>query len=119
MSIAQRHAAIAELDLLGLSAQQIAQKVGCSPRTVHRARAKRRAAGDTWTWTPPEADEMAVERAAAGDPPRDLTWIERRAAIDLCDQWGIPARITASRVGCTRQSVYYARARRRVSAAGP
>ena len=107
------HDAIAELDQQGLSAQTIATQLGCSQRTVHRARSKRRAAGDDWTWTAPEPDEIAVERAAAGEPPTDLTWIERRAAIERCDQWGLPARITAARVGCTRQTVYYARSRQK------
>ncbi|MFI6033006.1 helix-turn-helix domain-containing protein [Streptomyces sp. NPDC051315] len=108
----QLHDAIAELDRQGLSARIIANQLGCSPRTVHRARSKRRAAGDDWTWTPPEPDEAAIERAAAGDPPETLTWVERRAAIAQCDQWGLPARTIAARVGCTRQTVYYARARR-------
>lgn len=106
------HAAIAELDQQGLSAKAIAERLGCTPRTVHRARAKRRASGDDWTWTPPEPDEAAIERAAAGDPPPGLTWVERRAAIAQCDQWGLPVRITAARVGCTTETVYYARRRR-------
>jgi len=58
---------------------------------------------------------MAVARAASGEPPEGLTWIERRAAIEQCDAWGLPARVTAQRVGCTRQTVYYARSRRAVS----
>ncbi|MFJ9633720.1 helix-turn-helix domain-containing protein [Streptomyces sp. NPDC101175] len=109
---AQRHAAIAELDRQGLSAQAIAKQLGCTPRTVHRARSKRRAAGDIWIWTGPEPDQVAIERAAAGEPPEGLTWIERRAAIAQCDQWGLPAAVTAARLGCTRQTVYYARSRR-------
>lgn len=112
MNAAERHAAIAELDRQGLSSKAIAEQLGCTQRTVHRARAKRRAAGDDWTWTLPEPDEMAIERAAAGDQPPGLTWIERRAAYALCDQWKVPARITASRLGVSRQSVYYARSRR-------
>lgn len=106
------HAAIAELDQQQLSAKAIAEQLGCSQRTVHRARSKRRANGDTWTWTEPEPDEAAVERAAAGDPPAELTWIERRAAIEQCDRWGLPVPITAARVGCTTETVYYARRRR-------
>lgn len=112
MTPAERHAAIAELDRQGLSAQTIAQQLGCSQRTVHRARSQRRANGDTWTWTAPEPDEMAIERAAAGDPPAELTWVERRAAIAQCDQWGLPVRITAERLGCTTETVHYARRRR-------
>ncbi|KOG33324.1 helix-turn-helix domain-containing protein [Streptomyces resistomycificus] len=111
MNAAELHAAIAELDEQGLSARAVAEQLGCSQRTVHRARSKRRAAGNDWTWAPPAPDEIAVERAAAGEPPADLTWIERRAAIAQCDQWGLPARVTAERVGCTRQTVYYARSR--------
>jgi hypothetical protein len=113
----ERHAAIAELDRQGLSSKQIAEQLGCTQRTVHRARAARRATGDDWTWAPPEIDEVAIERAASGDQPAGLSWIERRAAYALCDQWGVPARITASRLGVTRQSVYYARGRRKETAA--
>jgi hypothetical protein len=105
----KRYAAIAECDVQGASARAIADEVGCSPRTVHRARSKRRASGDDWTWSPPEPDEAAVERAAAGDPPENLGPAERHAAIAQCDRWGLPARVTAERVGCTRQTVYYAR----------
>jgi transposase len=112
MTPAERRAAIAEYDEQGLSSRVIAELLGCSQRTVHRARSKRRAAGDTWTWTEPEPDEVAIERAAAGDQPAGLTWIERRAAYALCDQWKVPARITASRLGVSRQAVYYARAKR-------
>lgn len=112
MNAAERQAAIAELDREGLSSREIADRLGCTQRTVHRARAKRRADGDTWTWSPPEPDEMAVERAASGDQPPGLTWIERHAAIALCDKRGVPARITAARLKCTRQTVYYARSKR-------
>lgn len=111
MTPAERHAAIAEYDRQGLSAAAIAKQLGCTPRTVHRARSQRRAAGDDWTWTLPEPDEMAIARAAAGEPPEGLTWVERRAAIALCDQWGLPARAIAERVGCAPQTVYYARSR--------
>jgi len=109
---AERHAAIAELDREGLSARAVAEQLGCSPRTVHRSRNKRRAAGDDWVWSPPEPDEAAIERAAAGEPPAGLTDAERHAAIAQCDRWGLPARVTAHRVGCTRQTVYYARSKR-------
>ena len=112
LSPAERHAAIAELDRLGMSAKAIAEELGCSPRTVHRARSMRRAAGDSWSWSLPEPDEAAVERAAAGEPPEGLTWVERRAAIAQCDRWGLPAPVTAARVGCSRQTVYYSRSRR-------
>lgn len=112
MSPAERRAAIAEYDQQGLSSATIAELLGCSRRTVHRARSKRRAAGDDWTWTPPEPDEAAIERAATGEPPADLTPAERHAAIAKCDRWGLPAGVTAARVGCSRQTVYYARAKR-------
>lgn len=104
-----RAEAIAPCDDEGMTAREIAEQVGCSPRTIHRARNKRRADGNDWAWTPPEPDEAAVERAAAGNPPADLSPAERHAAIAWCDQWGLPARITAERVGCARQTVYYAR----------
>lgn len=109
---AQRADAIADLDRQGLSAKAIAEQLGCSPRTVHRSRSRRRATGDDWVWTPSEPDEVAIERAVAGDPPANLTWIERHAAIARCDQRGLPAPVTAARVGCSRQTVYYARSRR-------
>lgn len=112
MNATQRHAAIADLDRQGLSAAQIADRLGCTQRTVHRARAKRRADGEDWTWTGPQPDEMAVERAASGDQPPNLNWMERHAAIALCDERGVPARIAAARLGCTRQTVYYARSKR-------
>lgn len=112
MNASQRRDAIAELDQLGLSAAEIARQLGCSSRTVHRARSLRRQAGDRWTWAAPEPDEVAVARAAAGDPPPGLTDAERRAAIAQCDQWGLPASVTARRVGCSRQTVYYARSKR-------
>ncbi len=112
MTPAELHTAIADLDRDGATARAIAQQLGCSTRTVHRARARRRAAGDDWAWTPPEPDEAAIERAAAGDPPPGLTWMERRAAIARCDQWGLPAHITAQRIGCTTETVHYARRRR-------
>jgi DNA-directed RNA polymerase specialized sigma24 family protein len=109
---AERHAAIAECDRQGLSAAAIAELLGCSKRTIHRARSQRRASGDPWRWAEPEPDQAAIERAAAGDPPADLTWRERRAAIEQCDNWGLPPRITAARLGCTTETVYYARRRR-------
>lgn len=112
MNPKERHDTIAELDRLGLSAKDIAQQLGCSQRTVHRARSKRRDAGDDWTWSAPEPDFAAIERAAAGDPPPGLTDAERRAAIVQCDRWGLPAAETARRVGCARQTVYYARSKR-------
>jgi IS30 family transposase len=107
----ERHTLIAELDRQSWSAKAIAEELGCSPRTVHRARARRRAGGDAWEWALPEPDEAAVERAAAGDPPVGLTWVERRAAIARCDRWGLPVAVIAERVGCARQTVYYARQR--------
>lgn len=114
MSPTERRAAIADYDQQGLSSAAIAQLLGCSRRTVHRARSRRRAAGDNWTWTPPEPDEAAVARAAAGEPPDNLTPAERHAAIAQCDRWGLTAAVTADRIGCSRQTVYYARAKHAV-----
>jgi hypothetical protein len=93
MTPAELRAAIAELDHDGATARAIARQLDCSR-------------------TPPEPDEAAIERAAAGDPPPGLTWMERRAAIAQCDQWGLPAHITAQRIGCTTETVHYARRRR-------
>ncbi|MFL4947539.1 helix-turn-helix domain-containing protein [Streptomyces sp. MMS24-I31] len=112
MSPAERRAVIAEYDELGLSSKEIADLLGCSRRTVHRARSKRRAAGDDWTWTGPEPDHAAVARAVAGDPPDGLTPAERHAAIAQCDRLGLPTWVIADRVGCSTQAVYYARAKR-------
>lgn len=112
MSPAERRAAIADYDQQGLSSKTIAELLGCSRRTVHRARSKRRAAGDDWTWTGPEPDHAAVARAAAGEPPANLTPAERHAAIAQCDRQGLPTAVTADRIGCSRQTVYYARAKR-------
>jgi len=36
----ERTAAIHRLDTCGLTARQIAERIGCSPRTVHRARGR-------------------------------------------------------------------------------
>jgi DNA-directed RNA polymerase specialized sigma24 family protein len=115
MNASQRRAAIAELDQQGLSASEIARQLDCSQRTVHRARSQRRAEGDGWIWSALEPDFAAVARAAAGDPPLGLTDAERRAAIAQCDRWGLPAAETARRVGCARQTVYYARSKRSVA----
>lgn len=44
MNAAERHITITSLDRWGLSAWQIADRLGCTTRTVHRYRARRRAA---------------------------------------------------------------------------
>jgi hypothetical protein len=59
-------------------------------------------------WSGP--DEVAIERAAAGDPPERLTPRERRAAIALLDRQQLPAAVIAERVGCSQRTVHRARA---------
>jgi DNA-binding NarL/FixJ family response regulator len=72
-------------------------------REVHRRLAQAAAA----------PDDVAVERAVAGDPPPRLTHHERRAAVLQLDAWGYSADQIAARVGCTTRTVYRIRARRR------
>src|SRR5690606_21595448 len=87
-------------------ARELAAQVGCSPRTVHRVRAWLREEGRGQVWAEPEPDEVAVERTAAGERPERLTVAERHAAIRLCRRQGLPVRLIAERLGCSRETVY-------------
>lgn len=78
--------------------------VACQ-REVHIRRAKAAAV----------PDDVAVERAVAGDPPPRLTHHERRTAVLRLDAWGYSADQIAARVGCTKRTVHRIRARRRNS----
>ena len=61
-------------------------------------------------YTPAEPDEIAIERAAAGDPPDRLTPRERHAAIAQLDCRDLSAGVIAERVRCSKRTVYRARA---------
>jgi len=61
-------------------------------------------------YTPAEPDEIAIERAAAGDPPDRLTPRERHAAIAQLDGRDLSAAVIAERVRCSKRTVYRARA---------
>jgi DNA-binding CsgD family transcriptional regulator len=65
----------------------------------------RRAAG----YRAVEPDEMAIERAVAGDAPDRLTPRERAAAVRLLDRRGLSAVEIAERVLCSPRNVYYLR----------
>lgn len=76
---------------------------GCT-RIRHRA-VQRRA------YIPAQPDEMAIERAAAGDPPERLTPRERHAAIRQIDRTDLSAAGIAQRVRCSKRTVHRARSR--------
>jgi len=67
-------------------------------------------------YQPVEPDEIAIERAVAGDPPGRLTPRERAAAIAQLDAWQLPAPVIAERVRCSRRTVYRVRSRQRAMA---
>jgi hypothetical protein len=62
-------------------------------------------------YVPVQPDEMAIERATAGNPPDRLTFRERHAAIAQLDRREYPAVVIAERVRCTKRTVHRARAR--------
>lgn len=63
-----------------------------------------------------EPDWVAIERAAAGDPPDRLTPRERAAAVTQLVNRQLPARLIAERVRCSKRTVHRVRARRREAA---
>ncbi|WP_282696304.1 helix-turn-helix domain-containing protein [Streptomyces sp. CC208A] len=63
------------------------------------------------TYTPAQPDEIAIERAIAGDPPPRLTPRERAAAIQQLSRHGYSARQIAERLRCTPRTVHRARTR--------
>jgi hypothetical protein len=82
----------------------------CRACARHRSR--------TWfadNYVPAEPDEAAIERAAAGDPPKRLTPRERRAAIRQLDAWQLPASVIAERVSCSPRTVHRARSRQQAA----
>lgn len=56
-----------------------------------------------------EPDEMAIQRAIAGDPPERLTPRERAAAVRALTRQGLSAEEIAGRVRCSPRNVYYLR----------
>ena len=56
-----------------------------------------------------EPDEMAIERAMAGDPPERLTPRERAKAVRLLTARGVSAKEIATRVRCSPRNVHYVR----------
>jgi hypothetical protein len=62
------------------------------------------------SYVPAQPDEVAVDRAAAGDPPERLTPRERQAAIARLDRWDLSAAVIAERVRCTPRTVHRWRA---------
>lgn len=96
---AERDAAIDLLDQKGLSAADIARRIGCAERTVTRRRTRRQAAGG-----PPAAISRFVQHTP-----------EMWAQIANLDAAGYGATRIAVRLGIGRQTVYNHR-RRRVEA---
>ncbi|MFF4527043.1 hypothetical protein [Streptomyces bluensis] len=60
-------------------------------------------------YVPVQPDEMAIERAVAGDAPERLTPRERAAAVRILDRRGLSAAEIAGRVRCHPRNVYYLR----------
>lgn len=63
-----------------------------------------------------DVDEMAVERAASGDPPNRLTPAERAAAVLQLTGARLTNQVIASRIGCHPRTVYAIRQRARPAA---
>lgn len=78
--------------------------VACSRKRGRRSSA-RRSSG----YRAVEPDEMAIERAVAGDPPERLTPRERAAAVRALNRRGLSAQEIAVRVSCSPRNVYYLR----------
>jgi transposase len=57
-------------------------------------------------YQPVQPDDIAIERAVAGDPPERLTPRERAAAVRQLDARRLSASVIASRVGCHERTVY-------------
>lgn len=56
-------------------------------------------------------DELAVERAVAGDPPARLTPSERRQAVARLITWRLDTKEIAERVGCSDRTIFRIRKR--------
>lgn len=62
-------------------------------------------------YTPAQPDEVAIDRAVAGEPPQRFTPRERRAAIAQLDRRQLSAAVIAERVRCSRRTVHRARSK--------
>ncbi len=80
-----------------------------------RACVRQRQRGRKRAWTPVVPDEVAVERATAGDPPDRLTPRERAQAV-LALRARLSAQQAAERVGCTPRTVWRIQARHQAAA---
>ncbi|MGW9371139.1 helix-turn-helix domain-containing protein [Streptomyces xanthophaeus] len=56
-------------------------------------------------------DDIAVERAIAGDPPDRLAASERAAAVLALTARGLPASLVAEQVRCSKRTVHRIRSR--------
>ncbi len=81
-----------------------------------RACVRQRQCGRKRTWVPVVPDEIAVERATAGDPPERLTPRERAQAVLALRARQLSAQQAAERVGCTPRTVWRIQARHQAAA---
>jgi DNA-binding CsgD family transcriptional regulator len=61
--------------------------------------------GQPHAYTPPEADDSAVQRAVMGDPPPRLNVSERRAAVQKL-RGELSGRLIAERIGVSPRTVW-------------
>lgn len=66
-------------------------------------------------YVPARADEAAIARAVAGDPPERLTPRERHAAIVRLDRREYSAAVIAEHVRCTPRTVHRARSQQQAA----
>ncbi|MGW1154527.1 helix-turn-helix domain-containing protein [Streptomyces rubiginosohelvolus] len=81
-----------------------------------RACVRQRQHGRKRTWVPVAPDEIAIERATAGDPPERLTPRERAQAVLALRARQLSAQQAAERVGCTPRTVWRIQARHQAAA---
>lgn len=62
-------------------------------------------------YAPAEPDPIAIERAAAGDPPDRLTPRERHVTVLLLTRKKFPASVVAERARCSKRTVHRLRNR--------
>lgn len=60
LTVQERALAVAILDAWGLPASEISRRIGCSKRTVHRVRARRRSADTAWADALAELEETSA-----------------------------------------------------------
>ncbi|MFF1499712.1 helix-turn-helix domain-containing protein [Streptomyces sp. NPDC058316] len=81
-----------------------------------RACVRQRQRGRRRTWAPVAPDEIAIERAIAGDPPERLTPRERAQAVLVLRARQISAEQVAEHVRCTPRTVWRIQARYQAAA---